>query len=78
MSSKASIHNLLAGERFVYTNRTGKPVELTFKTAAGTTVRAVVGIGHSMEFRTGQERATLYALEPEAKPERLQVVPSSR
>lgn len=76
MSSRASMRTFLAGERTTFTNESSKPVEVVLKTGTGTTVRATLPIGASIELAIGQEKATLYVFEPEQTTERMRLVSS--
>lgn len=63
-SSTASIRKMEPGEHLDYTNDTGKPVELVLQTEWGSEVRTTVPIGGRVEMTFGEERGSLFLLEP--------------
>lgn len=78
MSSKASTRKLRPGERFEFTNTSGKAVDLILKTEWGTAVRTTLPIGGHIDFSLGQERGSLYIREHELNEAMLRVVPTDR
>lgn len=78
MSSKASTRSLRPGEKFAFTNTTGKAVDLILKTQWGTTVRTTLPIGGYIDFALGQESGSLYVLEKDVTDAPLRIVPTGR
>ncbi|WP_290651745.1 hypothetical protein [Aquisalimonas sp.] len=55
------------GTRLDFRNDRRRPVELVLQTDHGSRIRMIVPIGCEVEFSVGNERATVYVLEPDAQ-----------